>query len=201
VALKKRAATLPGDGVASGLYAVCDAIVDGYEDVIEVMSHDAEDLEAKVFSTRREKDLTERIYGYKRHAVELNRVIEPCVEPLNSLARGIYDIVQGEATEYFRDVYDHAARAARVSRDAVDLSDGVLSANMTEVSLQQNEDMRKISAWAAVIAVPTLMAGIWGMNFRHMPELRWPVGYPLALLSLVLVSSVLWWRFKKSGWL
>jgi magnesium transporter len=199
--LAERAETLPGDGVASALYAVCDAIVDGYEDVIEAMRVALEDLESKVFADRREKDLTERIYTFKRHALELNRVIDPSVEPLKSLSRGIHDLVQGEAGDYFRDVYDHAARAALVSRDAVNLTDGVLSANLTEVSLQQNSDMRKISAWAAVIATPTLLAGIWGMNFEHMPELGWEIGYPLALVTMVASSSFLWWRFKRSGWL
>jgi magnesium transporter len=199
--LAERAETLPGNGVASALYAVCDAIVDGYEDVIEGMRGNLEDLEAMLFSAGRDPDLTQRIYSFKRHALELNRSIDPSVEPLSSLARGIHEIVQGEATDYFRDVADHAARAAMVSRDVVNLADGVLSANLAEVSLQQNEDTRKISAWAAIIAAPTLLAGIWGMNFRHMPELTWRFGYPLAVAAMVVFSSVLWWRFKRSGWL
>jgi magnesium transporter len=198
--LAERAETLPGNGVANALYAVCDAIVDGYEDVIEGMRAALEDLEAKVFDGR-DPGLTERIYSFKRHTLELNRAIDPAVEPLNSLARGIHEIVQGEASDYFRDVADHAARAAMVSRDAVNLADGVLSANLTEVSLQQNEDTRKISAWAAIIAAPTLLAGIWGMNFRHMPELTWRAGYPLAIVAMAVLSSFLWWRFKRSGWL
>jgi magnesium transporter len=199
--LAERAETLPGNGVASALYAVTDAVVDGYEEVIDQMTPTLEELESEIFNDVREPDLTERIYTFKRHALELNRVIDPVVEPLSSLKRGMHDLVPDEVTEYFRDVADHAARAAAVSRDAVTLTDGALSANLTEVSLRQNEDMRKISAWAAVIAVPTLLAGIWGMNFEHMPELSWPIGYPLALVAMVVVAGALLWRFKRSGWL
>jgi magnesium transporter len=109
--------------------------------------------------------------------------------------------VHPDVVAYFRDVNDHVLRVHESLEGMRDLLTSVLEANLTQIGVRQNEDMRKISAWVAIAVVPTLIAGIYGMNFRHMPELRWPVGYPLAIALMASICLFLYWRFRKAGWL
>jgi len=125
----------------------------------------------------------------------------PLVGPLDGLATGRYAWSQPELTEYFRDIYDHLLRVVEQVATARDLLTSVLEANLTRVSVRQNEDMRKISAWVAIAAVPTMIAGVYGMNFEHMPELTWLFGYPLVVAGMVAVDVVLFFKFRKAGWL
>ena len=131
----------------------------------------------------------------------MRRAVLPLREPMRRLAAGEVPGVQHDAAPFFRDVADHLARVA----ETVDALDSLLStafdAHVAQISVQQNDDMRKISAGAAIIVVPTLIAGIYGMNFQHMPELAWTYGYAFALLLMALVAGGLWALFKKSGWL
>ena len=142
-----------------------------------------------------------RIYILKREIAEVRRAVMPLREPIRKFAMGVDDGITAETATYFRDVADHLHRVSEV----VDNLDGLLStafdAHLARISVQQNEDVRKISAAVGLVAVPTLIAGIYGMNFDHMPELGWAVGYPFALLLMVLSSTGLWVFFKKSGWL
>jgi magnesium transporter len=125
----------------------------------------------------------------------------PLVEPVARLAEGKYRHIHPEIHDYFRDVNDHLIRA-RDQLDAMrDLLAGSLQANLAQVGVRQNEDMRRISAWVAIIAVPTAIAGIYGMNFKHMPELDWGVGYPGALMLMLVICTILYYRFKRAGWL
>jgi magnesium transporter len=117
------------------------------------------------------------------------------------LARGRFTAVHRDLREYFRDTHDQLQRVVEQVQTFRDLLTSILEANLTQVSVRQNEDMRKISAWVAVAAVPTLLAGVWGMNFTSMPELDWQFGYPVAVLIMVGVSTFLYFRFKRSGWL
>jgi magnesium transporter len=125
----------------------------------------------------------------------------PLREPMRKFSIPSDELITPETATYFRDVSDHLHRVSEV----IDNLDGLLStafdAHLARISVQQNEDMRKISAGAALVVVPTLIAGIYGMNFDHMPELEWTFGYPFSLLLMVGVSAVLLWFFKKSGWL
>ena len=123
------------------------------------------------------------------------------MEPVDRLARGKYDVIHPEVRTYFRDVNDHLLRAHESLEGMRDLLTSVLEANLTQVGVRQNEDMRKISAWVAILAVPTSIAGIYGMNFDQMPELRWEYGYPAVLAAIVLVCLILHRRFKRAGWL
>src|SRR5213076_2031662 len=123
---------------------------------------------------------------------EFIRAAAPLIDPLNRLAAGQYAQVHPEVTAYFRDVNDHMVRVHETLEGMRDLLTSVLDANLTQVGVRQNEDMRKISAWVAIAAVPTMIAGIYGMKFRHMPELRWPVGYPAALLLMASICSFLY---------
>ncbi|WP_395657993.1 magnesium/cobalt transporter CorA [Nocardioides sp.] len=187
-------------GSGGVLYAIVDRVVDEYLDVVDELVVDVDEIESSVFSDRRTND-SARIYVLKRELAEVRRAVLPLREPLGRLATGSVAGVPDKAAPFFRDVADHLARVA----ETVDSLDGLLStafdAHLAQISVQQNNDMRKISAWVGLIAPPTLIAGIYGMNFRHMPELGWHAGYPFALFLMVAISGFLWVMFKRSGWL
>ena len=182
------------------VYAVIDRVVDEYLDVVDDLEVDVDEIEASVFSPERTQDAG-RIYVLKRELAEVRRAVLPLREPVARLAQGSVPNVPSSATPFFRDVSDHLARAA----ETVDSLDALLStafdAHTAQISMQQNDDMRKISAGAALIVVPTFIAGVYGMNFRHMPELDWRYGYPFSLLLMATTVAVLWVWFKRSGWL
>jgi magnesium transporter len=175
-------------------------VVDAYADVVAELVIDVDEIEASVFSNQRTND-SARIYTLKREISEVRRAVLPLREPMNRFATGGVSGVPDEAAPFFRDVADHLARAA----ETIDSLDSLLStafdAHLAQISVQQNDDMRKISAGVALVAAPTLIAGVYGMNFDHMPELGWTIGYPLALLLMVSISVGLWMWFKRSGWL
>ena len=187
-------------GPGSVMHAIVDRVVDDYEPVLAGIEDDIEEVEEQVFSADRTNP-TERIYKLKREVLSMHRATAPLIEPLQRLSRGDVPHVHEEIREYFRDVYDHVARANDSVESMREMLNGILDANTAQVSVRQNDDMRRISAWVAIAAVPTLLAGVWGMNFQHMPELRWGIGYPLALLVMATVCSVLYRQFKRAGWL
>ena len=121
--------------------------------------------------------------------------------PLDRLVEGRHGLIHPEVREYFRDVNDHLVRVHEQLESFRELLNSVLTANLTQVSVRQNEDMRKISAWVAIAAVGTLIAGIYGMNFEHMPELKWTYGYPLVVGVMLVISAGLFRAFKRAGWL
>ena len=133
--------------------------------------------------------------------LQLYQAVTPLRPSIDDLARGLQRLIPDEMRPYFRDVDDHLLRVTGSIREFRELLTQILSANITQASFRQNEDVRKISAWAAIIAVPTLISGIYGMNFEHMPELSWRVGYPLALLAMAGCCLALYGRFRRSGWL
>jgi magnesium transporter len=187
-------------GPGAALHAIIDRVVDDYGPVVEALDRDVRNLEAEVFSERR-GDLTQRIYGLKREVLELYDAVAPLNEPLERLERLTFPLIPKKLWPYFRDVKDHVLRYVREVDGFRELLTSMLAANLTQASVRQNEDVRKISAWAAIIAVPTLITGIYGMNFEHMPELGWTVGYPLAVAVMAAVSFGLYHKFKRSGWL
>ena len=187
-------------GPSAALHAILDRVVDDYFPAVEGLENDIDEVEGELFSEHR-INLAQRIYRLQREVLEFRRAVAPLVEPVDRLARGHYEQVHPEIRAYFNDVNDHLIR----SRDALDgmrdLLSGSLQANLAQVGVRQNEDMRRISAWVAIIAVPTAIAGIYGMNFEHMPELKWSFGYPLALLLMLSICGTLYSRFKRAGWL
>jgi magnesium transporter len=197
--LEKEAAVL-GHGPSAVVYAVCDKIVDTYEEVATALEEDVDEVEESVFSPERTQD-SRRIYILKRELAEVRRAVNPLREPMKRFATGSVPGIAQESAPFFRDVTDHLARVS----ESVETLDSLLStafdAHLARISLQQNEDMRKISAWVAIAAVGTLVAGIYGMNFVNIPELHWHFGYYYALGLMVVASVVLWRAFKKSGWL
>jgi magnesium transporter len=187
-------------GPSAALHAILDQIVDDYQPAIEGLDTDIDEVEEQLFSGRRVNP-AERIYRLQREVLSFRKATAPLVEPVEKLARGHYLQIHPEVRDYFRDVNDHLIRV-RDQLDAMrDLLSSSLQANLAQVGVRQNEDMRRISAWVAIIAVPTAIAGIYGMNFTHMPELHYKVGYPGALLAMLIICSLLYRYFKKVGWL
>jgi magnesium transporter len=187
-------------GAGAVLYAVVDRIVDDYEPVMQAVENDIQEVEHDMFSPDRTNP-AERIYTMEREVLDLHRAIMPLAPAIDRLARGQYDIIHPELRTYFRDVHDHLLRVNGRIEGFRDLLSSALQANLTQASVRQNEDMRKISAWVAILAVPTGVAAIYGMNFTDMPELHWRFGYPLVLVTIVVLCCVLYWRFRRSGWL
>ncbi len=187
-------------GPGAVLYAIVDRVVDDYVPAIEGLRVDIEQVESEVFSPEG-KSSAQRIYALKREVLEFTRATSPLVDPIDRLAEGRYGLVHEEGRHYFRDVSDHLKRVNDQLESFSDLLTSVLSANLTQVTVQQNEDVRKISAAVAIIAVPTMIAGIYGMNFEHMPELGWEGGYPLVLGFMAVVCLALYRYFKRAGWL
>ncbi|MFB7912136.1 magnesium and cobalt transport protein CorA [Kitasatospora sp. NPDC059146] len=188
-------------GPSSVLHSVCDTVVDGYVEVATALQADLDELEADVFAPGRVgRDTAGRIYGYKRQVMTVRRAVAPLLEPMLRLERGA-PFVQPETAPYLRDVADHLARVNDQVEGMDRLLSDILGANLAQVSVQQNNDMRKISAWAALAAVPTMIAGVYGMNFDDMPELHQPWGYPAVLSLMALVCVVLHRVFKRHDWL
>ena len=187
-------------GPGAVLHAILDRIVDDYVPAIEGLEQDIEEVEEQLFSGERVNP-AERIYRLQREVLSFRKATAPLVEPVDRLARGHYELIHPEIRDYFRDVNDHLIRV-RDQLDAMhDLLSSSLTANLAQVGVRQNDDVRKISAWVAIAAIPTAIAGIYGMNFEHMPELRWELGYPGVLALILLICTMLYVRFKRSGWL
>jgi len=208
-------------GPAAVLYAVMDAVVDGYTDIDAEIQRDLEEMEESVFAgevaveaqalgeeppesagqRRQAAGDARRIYLLKREVLEIRRAVLPLVEPAQRLAERDVPHVPPSARPFFRDIADHVMRMVDHVESYDRLLSDILSAHLTRISVQQNDDMRRISAWVAIAAVPTMVAGIYGMNFDHMPELHWRYGYPMALSLMALVCISLYRSFKRSGWL
>ncbi len=187
-------------GPSAVMYVVCDLVVDGYEAVASALDVDVSEVEQSVFSEQRTRD-SQRIYVLKREIAEVRRAVRPIRDPVRRFAAGAVPGIDPLAEPFFRDVSDHLARVSETIEGLDLLLTAAFEAHLASISVQQNEDMRKISAGVGLVAMPTLVAGVYGMNFDHMPELHWLLGYPFALALMVLSSWGLWIFFKKSGWL
>jgi magnesium transporter len=202
-------------GPTGVLYRTADLVVDGYEEAIDYINSDVDDIETQVFGSDESGDHAQRIYKLKREIAEFRRAVVPLATPLQRLAAGDVPGIEESAAPYFRDVHDHVLRAA----DAIEghdrlLSDvlqadlarvtarqGEIAVKQNETAVRQNEDTRKISAWAAIALVPTAIAGIYGMNFDNMPELRWKYGYFIVLGVIASACVLLHRLFRRNGWL
>jgi magnesium transporter len=189
------------NGAGAVLHAILDKVVDDYIPVLTNLDVDITELEAEAFGEDRPTGLTERIYRLKRQVINLHRATAPLTEPLGRLADGRFSVIHEDIRPYMRDVYDHLLRAVQQADQFRELLTSILEANLTQVSVRQNEEMRKISAWAAILAVPTLLAGVYGMNFRNMPELHWQYGYPVAIGVMIAISVGLYVFFRRIEWL
>jgi len=187
-------------GPSAVLYAVADRVVDGFGDAINGLALDVDEVEAQVFGATSNRT-TERLYNLKREALELRRSVQPAPQVLQRLVDGSLQQVRPQLRTYFRDVEDHAQRAAENLMTIDELLSGAVQANLALVGKQQNDDMRRLAAGAAIFAVLTLIVGIYGMNFDNMPELHWKYGYFIVLGLMVLISLALYRAFRRAGWL
>ena len=187
-------------GPSAVLHRVMDRVVDDYVPVVDGLGKDIQEVEKEVFSSEWANP-AERIYFLKREVLEFQQAVTSLIDPLNRLGRGFFDVIPEDMKEYFRDVYDHVLRLSDQVAAYRDLLTSVLEANLTQVSVRQNEDMRKISAWVAVAVVPTLIAGIFGMNFQRMPGIDAGWGFPVVVGVMIVVAGSLYGFFRRSGWL
>jgi magnesium transporter len=183
------------------LYALMDFVVDQYLPVVQQIEEEVEELEEVIFGMSDTGDATSRIYQLKRDLLSLRRAVTPLVEVCNRLMRFDLPHIPEDTRVYFRDVYDHIVRLNETIDAQRELLTTALEAHLSLMSHAQNEHMKRITAWAAMIAVPTMIAGIYGMNFRNMPELDWAYGYHISIVVMVGACVGLYVGFKRSGWL
>jgi len=192
-------ADLLNEGPAAAVWAVMDKIVDDYEPVMAGLENDVEEVEEAVFGES--SDETRRIYFLRRELAEFYRAVHPLLQPLESLASHEYPSISPILREHLSDVADHVKRVEDAVATQRELLTSILQANLAVISVRQNDIVKQISGWAAIIAVPTLVASVYGMNFEHMPELKWSYGYPLALAVMVSVGFGLFRILRRAGWL
>ena len=192
---------LLGQGPGFVLYAIMDFVVDGYFPIVDALEDGLAKVEETIFDGQLTRDTTERIYHMKTDLVAVKRAIAPLIEVCNRLVRFGQGLIAEETRLYFRDVYDHVIRINEAVDGLRELVTSALEANLSLVSVRQNEVMKRLGAWAAILAVPTLIAGIYGMNFQSMPELSLPYAYPLSLGLMFGVSGILYVNFKRRDWL
>jgi magnesium transporter len=186
-------------GPASAVWAIMDKVVDDYQPVVEGIENDVEEVEEAVFAAV--GDQTRRIYLLRRELAEFYRAVHPLLGALDTLESRTRENVPKLLRNYLRDVEDHVKRVEEEITAQRDVLASIFQANLAVISLQQNDVVRKISGWAAIIAVPTFLASIWGMNFTHMPELPWHYGYPAALLAMFATGVTLYRVLRRAGWL
>jgi magnesium transporter len=187
-------------GPYSVLHAILDHVIDCYIDISVELENDVLQAEHKVFGETRES-ASQEIYLLKREVIEFRHAIDPLLAPLQNIASIGARHIPSELTPFFRDTLDHLARASDAAAGLDSLLSSALQAEIAQVQIQQNEDIRKITSYVALASIPTMVAGIYGMNFDTMPELRWEYGYPTVMGSLILITVILYRKFKKSGWL
>jgi len=183
------------------IYSIMDFIVDNYIPVIDAIEEEVEKLEETIFNKPFSREIVERIYGLKRELLSLRHIVSPIVEITNRMMRFDVPVIDKNTYPYFRDVHDHALRVNETIDSLRELLTSALEANLLLASVNQNEVMKKLAGWAAILAVPTAVAGIYGMNFDYMPELRWKYGYFTVLAGVAGACAYLYWRFRRSGWL
>ncbi|HEY5750773.1 MAG TPA: magnesium/cobalt transporter CorA [Chryseolinea sp.] len=189
------------NGPAFALYAVMDSIVDQYFPVIDTLEEDLTSIEEKIFHEKFRRDTTVKIYKLRRQLLDVKRSVSPLIDICNRLMRFDLKIIDNDTRPYFRDVYDHTIRINEMVDNSRELLSAALEANLSMITIAQSEISKKFAGWAALIAVPTMIAGIYGMNFKSMPELQWAWGYPFVLVLTIVICIVLYFRFKRSGWL
>jgi magnesium transporter len=183
------------------MYALMDAVVDRYFPVVDMLESDLETIEDRIFMDGAQRDNVERLYQLKRKGLVLRHAVLPLLEALGRLQGGRVPTLVAGTQDYFRDVHDHLIRIAGRLDAIRDTISTAIQVNLSMVSIDESEVNKKLAAWAAIFAVFTAFAGIWGMNFKFMPELDWRWGYPMAIAAMVGVALYMYQRFRKAGWL
>ena len=188
-------------GAGFVLYALIDTVVDRYFPVLEDLESELEQVERLIFSGAPARENIERLYGLKQKLMELKHAAGPLQETVGKLHGGRVPEVCLGTQEYFRDVYDHLLRINQMIDSLRDMVTTAISVNLSLITMQESETVKRLASYAALVAVPTMIAGIYGMNFKHMPELGWVFGYPMAIALMVAIDGYLFYRFRKTGWL
>lgn len=188
-------------GAGFVLYAVMDAVVDRYFPIIDALETELDSIESQIFVRGSARENIEHLYGLKQRITTAKHAVTPLLESTGKLWSGRVPRVCEGNREYLRDVYDHLTRI-NSSLDTLRETIGTaIQVNLSMVTIEESETTKRLAAWAGIFAVATSLAGIWGMNFEHMPELKWQYGYPAALGLIASVCGVLYWRFRRAGWL
>jgi len=188
-------------GAAFVFYALIDAVVDRYFPVLDAIEDELEAVEARIFDKSPGRENIEALYAIKQKLMVLKHAVGPLHEAVGRLYGGRVPAICTYTQEYFRDVADHLLRLNQSIDSLRDMVITALSVNLSMITIQENETVKQLAAYAALVAVPTMIAGVYGMNFQHMPELQWVWGYPLALGLMVVIDAYLFWRFRKAKWL
>ena len=183
------------------LYALADAIVDRYFPVVDALESELEDIERSMFANQAARANIEQLYALKHKATELRHAVLPLIDAFGKLFGGRVPAFVAEIEDYFRDVHDHLLRVNGTIDTLRDTIATAIQVNLSMVTIEQSDIGKRLAAWAAIFAVLTTLAGIWGMNFEHMPELKWKYGYPMVLTTMVIAAAVLYRRFRRLGWL
>jgi magnesium transporter len=188
-------------GAGFVLYALMDAVVDRYFPLVDALETDLERIESQIFEPGAARSNIQRLYALKQQATVLRHAVAPLLEVLGKLHGGRVPAVCARSQEYFRDVHDHLARINGAIEGIRDTIGTAIQVNLSMVTIEESETTKRLAAWAAIFAVSTALAGIWGMNFEQMPELKWKFGYPMALAAIASAAGILFWRFRRAGWL
>ncbi|SBT09134.1 Magnesium and cobalt transport protein CorA [Candidatus Accumulibacter aalborgensis] len=183
------------------LYALMDAVVDRYFPIVDTMETELEGIEERIFEKGAARFNIERLYDLKRRVTVVKHAVAPLMEAVSKLASGRVPPVSASSRHYFRDVYDHLTRINAHLDTLRDTISTAIQVSLSSVAIEQNDVAKRLAAWAGIFAIATAFAGIWGMNFRSMPELQWEYGYPMALLIIVGAMGLLFFRFRRMGWL
>jgi magnesium transporter len=198
----ERQPQLLGQGPGFVLYALMDAVVDRYFPILDILEDELDAIEQRIFAPRaKPRENIESLYALKQRLMVMKHAVAPLLEGVSNLSGARVPALCASLTEYFRDVYDHLQRLNQTADSIRDTIATAISVNLSMVTLQENETMKRLAAYAALLAVPTMIAGIYGMNFEHMPELKWRYGYAISLLSMGAIDLYLYVRFKKAQWL
>ena len=182
-------------------YALMDAVVDRYFPLLDALEVELEGVEERIFSSTSQRTNIEDLYGLKQKLMKLQYAVVPLLEGVSKLYGGRVPQICVGLSEYYRDVYDHLVRIQQSITSLREMVITSISVNLSMITLQDNQTTKQLAAYAALIGVPTLIAGVYGMNFEHMPELKWLFGYPISLALMVGIDCYLFRRFRKSGWL
>ena len=184
------------------VYALMDAVVDRYFPILDALEEDLENIERRIFAPQGvPRESIAALYELKQRLTIMKHAVAPLLEAVSNLSGARVPILCAGISEYFRDVYDHLQRLNQTAESIRDMVATAISVNLSMVTLQENENMKRLAAYAALLAVPTMIAGIYGMNFEHMPELKWHYGYAISLLVMTGFDIYLYFRFKQSKWL
>lgn len=184
------------------LYAIIDAVVDRYFPILETLEDELDAIEQRIFAPAgAPRDNIEALYALKQRLMVMKHAVAPLLEGVSNLTGGRVPALCVNITEYFRDIYDHLLRLNQTADSVRDTIATAISVNLSFITLQENETMKRLAAYAALLAIPTMIAGIYGMNFEHMPELKWRYGYAACLLFMGAIDVLLYFSFKKSKWL